>query len=129
MIAVDASALLAILLLEPEGGRFRDILERRGGVISPVNYWEVLSRSYRAGGEAAVARAEGVIEGLGLTVGTVTLRDARSAHTAFRRFGKGVGGKLNLGDCFAYALAATEDEGLLFKGDDFAATDVAPVAI
>jgi ribonuclease VapC len=49
---------------------------------------------------------------------------ARSAAAAFARFRGRPGGRLNLGDCFAYALAAREGDGLLFKGDDFPKADV-----
>lgn len=124
MIVVDASALLAILLGEPEGADFRRHLERRGGVISPVNLWEVFSRASIAGGPEAVAAAEDLIARLGLRVGTIAEHDARRAFDAFTRFGKGKVGPLNLGDCFAYALAEAEGDGLLYKGDDFPKTDV-----
>ena len=55
----------------------------------------------------------------------VTLRQAELARDAWRRFGRGNhAAALNLGDCFAYALAADTGEPLLFKGDDFARTDI-----
>jgi uncharacterized protein with PIN domain len=50
VIAVDASAVLAILLGEPEGEQFVNIIESRGGVMTPVNYWEVLARSFSYAG-------------------------------------------------------------------------------
>jgi len=126
LIAVDASALLAILLGEPEGDAFRELLERTSATMSPVNYWEVFSRSYMAGGYGAVIAAEDLIADLGLRVTSVDEQGARRALNAFTRFGKGVGGPLNLGDCFAYALAEAEGDGLLFKGTDFPRTDVKP---
>lgn len=57
----------------------------------------------------------------------VTLEQANIARAAYRDFGKGSGhpAQLNFGDCFAYALAKSTQEPLLFKGDDFALTDVA----
>jgi ribonuclease VapC len=125
VIAVDASALLAILLKEREGDELLSILEANAGVISPVNYWEIFSRSYVAGGPAAVIAAEDLVANLGLRVASLTEHEARRAFNAFTRFGKGVGGPLNLGDCFAYALAEAEGDGLLYKGDDFGKTDVA----
>ena len=124
MIAVDASAVLAILMNEPDGASFAAILGASDGVISPVNYWEVLARSHSDSGAAGAARAEELIDGLGLQVATLSARDARLAYDAFARLGKGEGGPLNLGDCFAYALAEIEGDGLLFKGDDFPKTDV-----
>jgi ribonuclease VapC len=58
----------------------------------------------------------------------VTARHAELARAAYRRFGKGNHpAGLTFGDCFAYALAAERGEALLFKGNDFAQTDVARV--
>jgi ribonuclease VapC len=58
----------------------------------------------------------------------VTVEQARIAREAYRDFGKGSGhpAKLNFGDCFAYALARATGEPILFKGDDFRHTDLAP---
>ena len=68
-----------------------------------------------------------LIEILGLKTVDVDRAQAGRALDAFTRFGKGRHpARLNLGDCFAYALAATLNEPLLFKGDDFARTDIAP---
>lgn len=124
MIVVDASAVLAILVDEPEGASFRTALTS-GAVISAVNYWEVLARAHSDAGKAGAARAEALIQELGLDIAEVSARDSRSAYEAFIQFGKGQGGPLNLGDCFAYALAQREGDGLLYKGDDFPRTDVA----
>ncbi len=121
---VDASVVLAILLNEPDAGHFAAILEGRDGVISPVNYWEILAKSHSDSGPAGAARAQELMDRLGLRVATISADDARLAYDAFARFGKGEGGPLNLGDCFAYALAQIEGDGLLFKGDDFPKTDV-----
>lgn len=124
MIAVDASAALAVLLGEPDAELYRGIFAKAGGLMSPVNYWEVLARVFVLSGEPAVERAEVLLQKLGLTVASVGQADARDAYVAFARYGKGQGGPLNLGDCFAYALAAREGDGLLYKGGDFARTDV-----
>lgn len=58
----------------------------------------------------------------------VALEQAELGHDAHRRYGRGTGhpARLNFGDCFAYALAKALGEPLLFKGDDFARTDVTP---
>ena len=124
MMAVDASALLAIILEEPEAEDFRRVLERGPSLISPVNYWEVLVRAYREANEPGANRALNIVAALGVEVAEVAAFDAHLAYAAFARFGKGVGGPLNLADCFAYALAEREGDGLLFKGDDFPRTDV-----
>lgn len=124
MIAVDASAVLGILFREPEEAAFRKVLAKGGGVISPVNLWEVLARAYVELGDEGPAAAEDLLVSLGVEVATTSFEDARVALRAFKNFGKRSAGRLNLGDCFAYALAEIEGEGLLFKGDDFPKTDV-----
>jgi ribonuclease VapC len=64
----------------------------------------------------------------GIAIAAVTPSQARAARLAHRRFGRGRHpARLNLGDCFAYALARETGEPLLCKGDDFAATDLALV--
>lgn len=129
MMAVDASAVLAILLQEPEATAFEDVMMRAGGgVISPVNHWEVLVRARTERGETGRAAAEGLMEAVGLEIANMSGRDSRVAADAFERFGKRAAGGLNLGDCFAYALAVSEGDGLLFKGDDFTKTDAKPAA-
>lgn len=66
------------------------------------------------------------IEAAGILIEPVTAAQAHIARTAYRRFGRGSGhpARLNFGDCFAYALAIESGEPLLFKGQDFARTDV-----
>jgi ribonuclease VapC len=126
MMAVDASAIVAILLEEAEGPSFRRAIRESGGTISPVNYWEVLVRAHVALDEPGAAAALELMTELGLEVAPMGSDEAILAYGAFARFGKGNGGPLNLGDCFAYALAEAEGDGLLFKGDDFPKTDVKP---
>lgn len=125
MIVVDASAVLAILLEEPEAPAFEALLlARGGGVMSPVNHWEVLVRARNARGEIGCAAAEALLAGLGIEIAEITVMHSRSAADAHLRFGKATPAKLNLGDCFAYALAIDRGAGLLFKGDDFSKTDI-----
>jgi ribonuclease VapC len=60
-------------------------------------------------------------------VATITPEQARMAREAYQRYGKGNHpAHLNLGDCFAYALAKARREPLLFKGEDFTKTDIDP---
>jgi ribonuclease VapC len=125
MIVVDASAILAILFDEAEASLFAGHVVRAGGAImSPVNHWEALARSHVEGGAEGRRRAEALLARLNVTVIPLDGASARAAADAFERYGKGQGGPLNLGDCFAYALAAEHGEGLLFKGDDFPKTDI-----
>lgn len=126
MIAVDASAVLAILLEEPDGPAFRRTILARSCAISAVNFWEVLVKAHVAFDEPGAAEALELMHALGLEVASMGREEALLAYRAFASFGKGNGGPLNLGDCFAYALAQSEGDGLLFKGDDFPKTDVKP---
>ncbi len=124
---VDASAVLAILLDEPD----RDVFARaltattEDCVISPVNFLECC---LKLDGEADRARSDRFEESLvlfGISVAEVTPEQARIARDAYRKFGKGRHpARLNMGDCFAYALAKSRGEPLLFKGNDFHHTDV-----
>lgn len=127
MIAIDASALLAILLREPDADEFtRVIAAAGGGVVSAVNYWEVLVRVQAEEGLPGREEAEALLSTLKIKVAHVSDEQARSAADAFARYGRRTPADLNLGDCFAYALAAEEGDGLLFKGNDFPKTNVKP---
>jgi ribonuclease VapC len=127
MIVVDSSALLAILLGEPEQQAFEDIIAKAVRcVTSAVNAHEtaiVLRLRYGPGAVIQFWRwlAESQIE-------IVPFDEAQvhAAAAAFDVFGKGIHSKarLNLSDCAAYALAKSLDAPLLFKGDDFAETDL-----
>src|SRR5687767_11323213 len=124
---VDASALLAIVLGEPDRERFYVSLGRaRSPAVSAVNYVEA---GIRADREKLPGRGEfldEVIDRFGVTVAAVTPEQARIAREAYRRYGKGKHrAGLNLGDCFAYALAKARREPLLFKGEDLKHTDIA----
>lgn len=124
MIAVDASAILAILFEESDGPTFEASLAAAGGgLISPVNYWEVMVRASANRGAEGRAAAESLLAALDVDIAPMTAEHARVAVNAFTRYGRGTRAALNLGDCFAYALAAVEGDGLLFKGDDFPNTD------
>lgn len=120
---VDASAILAILKNEPEEEIFlRALALADVKQISPVNWHEAAVNLERTGDfeslETFVGRARIVIT-------PIDESQARLAHQAWRRFGKGRHpARLNLGDCFAYALAKSTGEPLLFKGGDFDKMDV-----
>jgi ribonuclease VapC len=128
LISVDASAVLAILLQEPEAAIFKVRLQATGGLMSPVNHWEVLARAYALGGRDGAVEAQRLLQDLNIEVAELNEAASTAAFEAFVRFGKGNGGPLNLGDCFAYALAQREGDGLLFKGDEFPRTDVKSAA-
>ena len=125
MIVVDASAFLAVLLREPEREMMLSALEvAHGGAMSPVNWWEVLVRARALKGDAGVQDAARLREKFNIRIAPIDEAQAQAAFDAHVQFGRGTPAALNLGDCFAYALAAAEGDGLLFKGEDFPKTDV-----
>jgi len=122
-MVVDASALIAILRSEPEQDAYSLALSRAPTRrISPVNWHEVAVVMERTNDFQIF---ESVLVRLRVSVASIDEAQARLAHLAWRRFGKGRHpARLNLGDCFAYALAKQTGEPLLFKGRDFGLTDV-----
>lgn len=124
MIVVDASALVAILAREPERETFLDILTSEVVVLSPVGYWETVVAARKALGERSQADLDALLAFLLVEVRPPSAETARLAVEAEFRFGKRTKAKLNLGDCFAYALAKELDAPLLYKGGDFSQTDV-----
>ena len=124
---VDASALLAILLDEPEGEHFKRHIAMKAGPheMSPVNYLEAAVRVDGMNAPAKAAELDNLLAALGVNLVPVTPDQALNAREAYQRFGKrNHPAKLNIGDCFAYALSKARNEPLLFKGDDFPLTDV-----
>lgn len=124
MIAVDTSALMAILLDEADADACIATLEAEDEIIiSAGTLAEALIVSARRGVGAELAE---LVEGLGLEVVELTAASARRVAEAYSRWGKGVHpAALNFGDCFAYELAHERQCPLLFVGADFRATDVA----
>lgn len=123
---IDTSALLAASLGEPDAGRFEKSIARAWPRrMSTVELLEaamaVESRGWNAAGQAL----DELLEKAEIQLVPVTSEHASAAWPAWRRFGKGNHPvPLNLGDCFAYALAEATGEPLLLKGKDFARTDV-----
>ena len=127
MIVVDSSALLAILLQEPEKQAFQDIVaSAERCVISAVNAHEMATVLRIRHGRVAVERLWQLFADNEIEILPFDEAQVRAAVVAFDRYGKGIHSKarLNLSDCAAYALAKTLNAPLLFKGDDFAETDV-----
>lgn len=126
---VDSSALIAILRNEPDAEVFADALDaasiRR---ISAATYVE--SAIIIDGGRSPISsrRLDDLIQEADIRIEPVTEGQARLAREAYRDYGKGSGhpAQLNFGDCFSYALARSTGEPLLFKGRDFAHTDLIP---
>jgi len=123
VIAVDTSALMAIVLNEPEADAFMAVLAAEDELlISSGTVAEALIVAFRRNvGE----EMERLIDGLGFEIVSVTPAAARRVARAYTRWGKGLHpAALNFGDCFAYELAMGRGCPLLFVGDDFARTDV-----
>jgi ribonuclease VapC len=126
VIAVDASALVAVVLGEPDAERYLDALEAGPARLSLVSFVEAGMVVGARQGPDAARDLQILVDG---TIDELVPVDADHAHVAvngWRRFGKGRHpAGLNFGDCFAYAVARLAGSPLLFKGDDFTQTDIA----
>ncbi|WP_420626727.1 type II toxin-antitoxin system VapC family toxin [Candidatus Poriferisodalis sp.] len=125
---VDTSAVLAILFDETDAERYRRALAQAEHCrMSVASYLEAAMVVEGRGGTAAGDEFDRLLERAPIDLVEVTAEHAHAARRAWRRYGKGRHpAGLNFGDCFAYALAEVAQEPLLFKGDDFTATDVEP---
>ncbi len=123
---VDSSALIAIIFGEPEGTALLERLMFGSPRMSAATYFEsgmVIDR--KAKDDFAAKAFDRLLELTRVEVVADTREHAEIARSAYREFGKGNHpASLNFGDCFAYALAKQAGEPLLFKGDDFARTDI-----
>ena len=127
-MVIDTSALVAIILEEPEVRRFDQIIRtaptRLVSVASVVELTTVLTRRFKMDARPVVDRTRAEY---GLAIRDVDVRQMTIACEAMVRFGKGRHpARLNFGDCFSYALARSLDMPLLFKGEDFTHTDLTP---
>jgi len=128
-VIVDSSALIAILRNEPDASAIAEALQEAPfRHISAVTYVEAAVVADNGRNPLLSRRFDNLIRDAQVSVEPVTPRQAEIARQAYRDFGKGRHkAGLNFGDCFAYALAKEMDEPLLFKGTDFARTDVEAV--
>jgi ribonuclease VapC len=126
MIAVDTSALMAVILGEPEADACIGVFETETELL--ISAGTMAEALIVAGRRNAAPEMASLIDGLGLNVMTVTRAFARQVAEAYSRWGKGVhSAGLNFGDCFSYALAKEHSCRLLCVGGDFSKTDVACV--
>ncbi len=123
MIVVDTSALMAVLLDEPDATRCITAMAGEARLaISAGTLAEAMIVAGRRGAGMALGQ---LVARLKPEVFPVTAGDARLVGEAYGKWGKGVHpAGLNFGDCFAYALAKATGGGLLFVGEDFSKTDV-----
>jgi ribonuclease VapC len=130
---IDASALAAILLGESDGPEFSRAIDDADAttcVTSPIAVFEAalaVNRSQSGGIERAASVVLNLLRRAGVAILPVDEVAGGLAISAQARFGKGTGhpARLNLGDCFAYAMAKQHGVSLLYKGADFAQTDLA----
>lgn len=128
-VVLDSSVVVAIFKREPEAA---ELIERLASfprrVISAPSFFEaaIVCESWAKSSPPEAFDAD--VASLRLEIIPATFAQMEIARAAHRRFGKGRGspGVLNFGDCFAYALAKDVDAPLLFKGSDFARTDITP---
>jgi ribonuclease VapC len=126
MIVVDASALLAVILLEAERSKFLAKFDGADHIlISAAAVVEARMVVYARAGPSHLEMLE-LIRDYGVEIVPPGEAEIAAAHVAFITYGKGTGhpAQLNFGDLFSYALAKTRSAPLLFKGEDFSHTDI-----
>jgi len=126
---IDTSALIAILRNEPEARNCALAIEKSvNRRLSAASFVETALVIDGSRDPIASRRFDDLISEARIVIEPVTEAQARIAREAYRDFGRGGGhpAKLNFGDCFAYALSKVAGEPLLFKGEDFIHTDIAP---
>lgn len=124
---VDTSAMVAILLGEPERDSFLDLIEASDQVfLSAASYVELAIIVDRRGDALLSRRLDELLEALRIEIVDLDAHQAREARRAYAEYGRGSGSpaRLNLGDCFTYGLTTTRGQPLLYKGDDFVHTDI-----
>lgn len=124
---VDSSALVAILLEEPEGRLFDVAIAESADCLMPAtSFLEASVVLLTRKGQDGLRDLDLLIARFGIRIVAFTESQARLARTAFELYGKGRHpAELNFGDCMSYALAKETGEELLCKGTDFAQTDIA----
>lgn len=127
---VDASALVAMIAGESEKRAFATALRGESSRLwSAMSCWETISslrNSYGWPVKAAREEVEATAHQFAFSLVAIEERERGIALDAYQHYGKGSGhrAKLNMGDCFAYACAKTNNARLLYKGDDFRHTDL-----
>jgi ribonuclease VapC len=125
-MVIDTSALIALLLNEEDAGRLAQAIEDDSlRLLSAANLVETSIVIESRKGEAGGRELDLLLYRAAIEIVPVDHNQAEIARIAWRRFGKGRHpAGLNYGDCFAYALAKSRRQSLLFQGDDFSRTDI-----
>ena len=128
---IDTSALLAILFQEADAPRYAQVIALAEVCrMSAANYLEAAVNVDHRGDREASRQLDVFIERAQIHVETVTFEQVRIARQAYLDYGKGHHpAGLNFGDVFAYALSKGTGEPLLYKGRDFAQTDITAVPV
>ena len=134
---VDTSAIIAILQNEPQGPVISWIMANEAGLCMAAGTMiELLTVAFSRRGADGAALIGRLVQGQGIAIAPTTEEDVRIVAEAYPLYGKGMGrhgataaARLNLGDCFAYALARRTGAPLLCVGDDFARTGVPLVSL
>lgn len=124
---IDTSALLAVLYQEEDAGVYvQALVDAQVCRMSAANFLEAAINIDARGDLEASRQLDNFVQRARIEIADVTVEQVQVVRQAYLDFGKGRHkAALNFGDCFAYALARTAGEPLLFKGNDFAMTDVA----
>ena len=130
MIAIDTSAIVAVLKEEAEAETFAEIIvEAERCFLSAVGFFETSMAMIGRGQPELAEGLDALVERSGIEIVSFDRELARESRTAFIRFGKGRHpAGLSFGDCVSYALAQARRLPLLYKGQDFAKTDVISAA-
>ena len=129
MIVVDSSVIVAILRREPDALTWIEILDRTSkALMSVVSFVETNMVICGRRSDPDPHEVTSLLKALRIDIVPVTGKQGETAVAAFLRYGKGRHrASLNLADCFSYALAKVQRAPLLYKGNDFAMTDLTPM--
>jgi ribonuclease VapC len=128
-MVIDTSAVVAILMDEPEQNIFKQIIAADlTSAMSAMTFYETsIVMAAKKKTPAAARLVDDFVSDLAIDVVVATVEDVVAAREAYFRYRRGYHpAGLNLADCFAYALAKIRNESLLFKGNDFSQTDIVP---
>jgi ribonuclease VapC len=128
VIAVDTSALIAVIAGEPEAADFASLLAQNDCLIGAPTQFEAMMVAKRLASDDLYRDLIRIFSWKNVAIVDFSAIHVEIAHSAFDKFGKGRGhrARLNFGDCMAYAVASRASAPLLFKGDDFVHTDIRP---
>ena len=130
MIVSDTSALMALVMDEPDAPDIRRVIDEAGRVLVSAATLVEFYVAAMGKGDDAYARAQSLIQDLPIAIVPFDAEQAEIARRAYEQYGKGRRhpAQLNFGDTFAYALASVRGLPLLYKGNDFARTDIPTAA-